>query len=233
MIKLYFIRHGRQNSGLCNVDVPLDDAGIRQAKLVAKRLELYDIHKLYCSNLIRARETADIIGENLGLQPIVEEDFREISFGDMEGLDGAQLKEKFGDFIEERKKAKEDIPNPGGESGEDVFNRAMPVIRRIVEEVLEENMEESIKESIEESNGKNKKNIAIVTHGGLIRSVLAGVLEAPFAKKLCIGKDLENCSITEINFDEETGNFIVERVNDYAHIEVEPMLLRKHFKKSL
>ena len=32
---------------------------------------------------------------------------------------------------------------------------------------------------------------------------------------------------------EATGNFIVERVNDYAHIEVEPVLLRKHFKKSL
>ncbi len=217
MIKLYFIRHGRQSSGLCNVNVPLDDAGVRQAKLVAKRLALYDIEKLYCSNLIRAKETADIVGEELGLSPIIEEDFREISFGDMEGLDGAQIKERFGDFLIERAKAKEDIPNPGGESGEDVFNRAMPIIRRI----------------IEESKLDNKKNIAIVSHGGLIRSVVAGVLEAPFAKKLCIGKDLENCSITQIDFDEEAGNFIVERVNDYAHIEVEPELLRKYFKKSL
>lgn len=217
MIKLYFIRHGRQNSGLCNVNVPLDEAGIRQAELVAKRLELYDIDKLYCSNLIRAYQTAEIIGENLGLVPIREEDFREISFGDMEGLDDVQIKERFGDFLIERAKAEEDIPNPGGESGEDVFNRAMPIVKRI----------------IEESKLDNKKNIAIVSHGGLIRSVVAGVLAAPFAKKLCIGKDLENCSITEIDFDEKTGNFIVERVNDYAHIEVEPELLRKHFKRSL
>lgn len=217
MIKLYFIRHGRQNSGLCNVNVPLDEAGVRQANLVAKRLRLYDIDKLYCSNLIRAKETADIVGEELGLLPIVEEDFREISFGDMEGLDDIQIKEKFGDFLIERAKAKEDLPNPGGESGEDVFNRAMPIVRRI----------------IEEAELDNKKNIAIVSHGGLIRSVVAGVLEAPFAKKLCIGKDLENCSITEIDYDEKTGNFIVERVNDYAHIEVEPELLRKHFKRSL
>lgn len=217
MIKLYFIRHGRQNSGLCNVNVPLDEAGVRQAKLVAKRLRLYNIEKLYCSNLIRARETADIIGKELGLVPIREEDLREISFGDMEGLDDVQIKERFGDFLVERAKAKEDIPNPGGESGEDVFKRAMPIVRRI----------------IEEAKLDNKKNIAIVSHGGLIRSVIAGVLEAPFAKKLCIGKDLENCSITEMDFDEKTGNFIVERVNDYAHIEVEPDLLRKHFKRSL
>lgn len=217
MIKLYFIRHGRQNSGLCNVNVPLDEAGIRQAKLVAKRLGLYSIDKLYCSHLIRAQETAEIIGDNLGLVPIIEEDFREISFGDMEGLDDVQIKERFGDFIIERAKAEEDIPNPGGESGEDVFNRAMPIVRRI----------------IEDAKIDNKKNIAIVSHGGLIRSVVAGVLEAPFAKKLCIGKDLENCSITEIDYDEKTGNYIVERINDYAHIEVEPELLRKHFKRSL
>ena len=217
MIKLYFIRHGRQNSGLCNVDVPLDDAGVRQAKLVAKRLRAYDIDKLYCSHLIRAKQTAEYIGEELGLESNIEEDLREISFGDMEGLDDVQLKEKFADFLIERKKAKEDIPNPGGESGQDVFNRAMPVVRKI----------------IDEAKTNDYKSIAIVSHGGLIRSFVAGVLEAPFAKKLCIGKDLENCSITEINYDDETGNFIVERVNDYAHIEAEPELLRKYFKRSL
>ena len=217
MIKLYFIRHGRQNSGLCNVDVPLDDAGVRQAKLVAKRMRTYDIDKLYCSHLIRAKQTAEYIGEELGLESNIEEDLREISFGDMEGLDDVQLKEKFADFLIERKKAKEDIPNPGGESGQDVFNRAMPVVRKI----------------IDEAKTDDYKSIAIVSHGGLIRSFVAGVLEAPFAKKLCIGKDLENCSITEINYDEDTGNFIVERVNDYAHIEAEPELLRKYFKRSL
>ena len=217
MIKLYFIRHGRQNSGLCNVDVPLDDAGVRQAKLVAKRMRTYDIDKLYCSHLIRAKQTAEYIGEELGLDAIIEENLREISFGDMEGLDDVQIKEKFADFLIERKKAKEDIPNPGGESGQDVFNRAMPVIRNI----------------IEDAKANDYKSVAIVSHGGLIRSVVAGVLEAPFAKKLCIGKDLENCSITEINYDEDTGNFIVERVNDYAHIEAEPELLRKYFKRSL
>ena len=47
MIKLYLIRHGRQNSPLCNVDVPLDEAGKRQAELVAKRLKNYDIEALY------------------------------------------------------------------------------------------------------------------------------------------------------------------------------------------
>lgn len=217
MIKLYLIRHGRQNSPLCNVDVPLDEAGKRQAELVAKRLKNYDIEALYSSNLIRARQTAEIIGKELNLVNNIEENLREISFGAMEGLNDVEIKERFGDFLEERAKADRDLPHPEGESGQDVYNRAFPVIQRIIEKAKDNHLE----------------NIAIVSHGGVIRTLVAGLLEADFAKKLCVAKNLENCSITEIDYDEKYDKFIVERVNDYAHIEVEPMLLRKHFKRSL
>ena len=217
MIKLYLIRHGRQNSPLCNVDVPLDEAGKRQAELVAKRLKNYDIEALYSSNLIRARQTAEIIGMELNLVNNIEENLREISFGAMEGLNDVEIKERFGDFLEERAKADRDLPHPEGESGQDVYNRAFPVIQSIIEKAKDNHLE----------------NIAIVSHGGVIRTLVAGLLEADFAKKLCVAKNLENCSITEIDYDEKYDKFIVERVNDYAHIEVEPMLLRKHFKGSL
>lgn len=217
MIRLYLIRHGRQNSPLCNVDVPLDEAGERQAELVAERLKKYNIQALYSSNLIRARQTAEIINRELNLVHCIEDDLREISFGALEGLSDVEIKEKFGDFIKERAKADKDIPCPDGESGEDVYNRAFPVIERI----------------IENAGNNNIENIAIVTHGGVIRTLVAGVLGADFAKKLCVAKELENCSITEIDYDSKNGNFIVERVNDYAHIEVEPQLMRKNFKRSL
>ena len=217
MIRLYLIRHGRQNSPLCNVNVPLDKAGQRQAELVGERLEKYNIQALYSSNLIRAMETADIINKHLGLLHNIEEDLREISFGDMEGLSDEQIKERFSDFLKERAKAETDIPYPGGESGEDVYKRAFPVIQKIVDDALEKDIE----------------NIVIVSHGGVIRTLVTGVLGADFAKKLLIAKDLENCGITQINYDEKTGQFIVERVNDYSHIENEPELLRSNFKKSL
>ena len=217
MIKLFLIRHGRQNSSLCNVDVPLEDAGERQAMLGAKRLKEYDIEALYSSNLIRAIQTAEIIGKELNLVNSIEENLKEISFGDLEGLDDVQIKEKFGDFTEQRARATEDLPCPNGETGQDVYDRAFPVLLNIIEKAKKENIH----------------NIAIVTHGGVIRTLVAGVLRAPFAKKLCIGKTLENCSITEIDYEEKYGKFIVERVNDYAHIEAEPELLRKYFKRSL
>ncbi len=217
MIKIYLIRHGRQNSPLCNVDVPLDDAGFRQAALVADRLKLYNIEALYSSNLIRARQTAEVISRELNLDNYIEGALEEISFGELTGLSDVDIKSRYGDFLEERAKATSDIPYPGGESGQDVYNRVFPVIERI----------------IEDARDKNIQNIAIVTHGGVIRTMVAAVLGADLAKKLCVAKELENCSITEIDYDEKYGKFIVERVNDYAHIEVEPELMRKYFKKSL
>lgn len=217
MIRLYLIRHGRQNSPLCNVDVPLDGAGKRQAELVAHRLKKYNIQVLYSSNLIRARQTAEIIGKQLGLPNKIEKDLREISFGALEGLSDVEIKERFRDFLAERAKADRDIPCPEGESGEDVYKRAFPVIQGIIK--------------CAEDNGI--ENIVIVTHGGVIRTLVTAVLGADFAKKLCVAKELENCSITQIDYDSKTGNFIVERVNDYAHIEVEPELMRKYFKRSL
>lgn len=217
MIKLYLIRHGRQNSSLCNVDVPLEEAGTRQAELVAKRLKNYDIEALYSSNLIRARQTAEIIGKELNLVNNIEDDLREISFGALEGLNDVEIKSRFGDFIEQRARADSDLACPDGETGKDVFDRAFPVLLDIIRRAKEANIH----------------NIAIVSHGGVIRTLVAGVLEADFSKKLCIGKTLENCSITEIDYEEKYDKFIIERVNDYAHIESEPELLRKHFKRSL
>ena len=35
-MRIYLIRHGRQNSPLCNVNVPLSDAGKRQAELLGE-----------------------------------------------------------------------------------------------------------------------------------------------------------------------------------------------------
>ena len=47
MKEIFLIRHGRQCSKLCNVDVALDDVGRQQAVLAGKRLVSYRIYFLY------------------------------------------------------------------------------------------------------------------------------------------------------------------------------------------
>ena len=51
-MRIYLIRHGRQNSPLCNVNVPLSDAGRRQAELLGKRLKKEAIDAVWASDLI-------------------------------------------------------------------------------------------------------------------------------------------------------------------------------------
>ena len=82
-----------------------------------------------------------------------------------------------------------------------------------------------VKEWIE----KPYQNIAVVSHGGLIRILLCALFGGDFAKRLQFGGSLENCSITELYYDESKKGFYLNRFNDYAHLEERPELLRSHF----
>ena len=58
-MRLILIRHGRQSSPLCNVDVDLAEVGRQQAELLAKRLEGLAPDRIYTSALTRAKQTAE------------------------------------------------------------------------------------------------------------------------------------------------------------------------------
>ena len=213
MKEIFFIRHGRQSSRLCNVDVSLDDAGRRQAALAAERLRTYEIGKLYTSGLKRAVETAEILGSRMGLSPVVVEEFREIDFGAMTGKEASVIVKEYADFRRERALQTSDLPYPGGECGADVVARAMPRLEQIC-------------------RGPEQR-VAIVAHGGVIRSLCAYLLETDLKNKLKFAIDLENTSITQLSYDEERGLYYLERFNDFAHLERYPELLRNSWKSSL
>lgn len=209
-MNIYLIRHGRQNSKLCNVDVELSTEGRQQAELVGKRLRSYGIEAVYSSNLIRAVETAEIINKYLEVPRFYDERFREAEFGDLAGLENTVLKEKYKDFLKKRSEMTEDLPYPGGgDNSASVYKRA--------------------KEALDEITKLEYENVCIVTHGGVIRALLTGIVTAPPEKWLTFGRQLENCSITELLYDNNMNTYHIERLNDYAHIERDDRLLRKHF----
>ena len=43
------------------------------------------------------------------------------------------------------------------------------------------------------------------------------------------GTSLENCSITQLHYDEEKNGFYLDRFNDYAHLEQDESLMRSNF----
>ena len=156
-MNIYLIRHGRQNSRLCNVDVELSKEGREQAHLLGKRLEKYDIEAVYSSQLIRAKETADIINTHLNKPRIIDERWQEANFGGMTGLSNEEMKEKYGDYLEKRAKMIEDIPYPdGGENCRMVFERSFEALKNLTKEPY--------------------KNVCVVTHGGVLRALITGII---------------------------------------------------------
>lgn len=238
-MNIYLIRHGRQNSPKCNIDVPLDEIGRWQAKLLAKRMKLYPVDAVYCSDLIRAKETVQIAFEeqpellqNLQIRP----ELQEMNFGALTGKPDEDLKKYYSGYydrqlelFQEGRIARgtaldevnewigeyfvppEEMWYPEGENGAMLLERLAPVIREWVE--------------------SDKQDIAVVTHGGVIRILMCALFGGDFAKRLMFGTSLENCSITQIHFDKHLHGFYLDRFNDYAHIEAEPALLRGHWKR--
>lgn len=214
MKEIFLIRHGRQCSALCNVNVELAKEGREQAELLGQRLKNYRLEKIYSSTLIRARETAEILNQYLGLPYEVLSDIEEINFGGLTGKTTEEIERVYGAFRKERARHKEDIPYPdGGECGGDVVRRALPQIKKLCR--------------------RPEQRIGIVTHGGVIRSLCAEILHSSQCHKLKFGIDLENTSLTELLYDEERDFFFLERFNDFAHLEGKEKLLRKGWVTSL
>ena len=130
-MKIYLIRHGRQCSKLCNVNVDLSQEGFRQAALVGERLVKKNIDKVYSSDYLRAVQTAQAANLYWNVEHEIDPGLREISFGDMEGLSDKVIAERFADFKKEQAKMEQDLPYPGGESAGDAVKRAFPVLERI------------------------------------------------------------------------------------------------------
>ena len=63
------------------LDVPLDDVGLAQADALAEVAKGHGFVELYCSPLLRARQTADVVGEALGLEPRPDTRFAEHDTG--------------------------------------------------------------------------------------------------------------------------------------------------------
>ncbi|MDE7431389.1 MAG: histidine phosphatase family protein, partial [Lachnospiraceae bacterium] len=219
IIKIYLIRHARQNSTLCNVNVPLAEEGIKQSQLIGQRLKAYNISKVYSSDLIRAVMTADIIrceiDGNMDNRNCELIELREMDFGELTGLPDSVLRVKYANFFAARDLKLEDLRIPGGENGEEVYARMDKAINYIIEDTMRNDGE----------------NVAVISHGGAIRCYLAGLLGMSQSHRYMIAKNMENTSITEIQYNVDKKVYSVERINDYSHLEGYDNLLRKSIKR--
>jgi probable phosphoglycerate mutase len=94
---IVLVRHGETagNAGLIlqRAEIPLNERGIAQAARLAERLALLGCTHILCSDLVRARMTAEPLSARTGLK--IEESplLQERNFGDLRGTPYAELKE--------------------------------------------------------------------------------------------------------------------------------------------
>ena len=166
---IYLARHGetawnREGRWQGQNDIPLHDEGRQQARALAERLRGCGVTRVYTSDLLRARETADIVAAALGLAPVTPDpDLRERCFGVFEGLTREECEATLGEtwtrFVADRR-----CMPPGAEAEAAVLIRMRRALDRVVE-------------GLASLSGA----ALIVSHGSALRSLLAAVTRQPIA----------------------------------------------------
>lgn len=199
MGKIYLIRHGETDSNKGHrfqgrMNMALNARGMQQAEMLTNFLRDKKIDKIYCSSMLRACMTAAplALAKNMSYTPL--DLLQEVSFGDWEGLGYGEISERWPKEMEAfLTRPGEWIP-PHGESFHDVERRCQQAFDYIF------------------AREGHEKNIAIISHGGIVRVQLCMILGMPLNNLWKIS--VHNVSVSTVN--DWQGNMVVEVIND-AH----------------
>jgi alpha-ribazole phosphatase len=202
MTKVILVRHGQT---LWNVDcryqgqsdICLNETGIKQAKLLAARLLGEDVAAIYASDLGRAQITAEEIAKHHNLSVNIVPELREISFGEWEGMSFGEINEKWPGAMERIFKQPDAVQIPGGETYQEVQQRAMQAVEKLVKKHPEE-------------------TIIVVSHGATIRTILCAALNIPLTSVWRIRQD--NTAVNIIEYHQDNWASVV-LMNDIHHLK--------------
>jgi broad specificity phosphatase PhoE len=209
-MRLILIRHGEteHNRGkitLGRADVPLNEHGMRQARAIAA-----SFHRppdaIYTSPLERCASTARAIGIATACDAVIEPGLIEMDVGEMEHLTGAELRERYPEFLRvwmSDAAADARMPGggtadarmPGGETLAEVQARAWEAVERM---------------AAAHPDGE----VVAVTHNFVIRTLVCRVLGLPLARFRAFGLGVASRTVVDIG---RRGPALVA-LNDTAHL---------------
>lgn len=200
MTRIYLIRHGEtvwnaesRAQGLR--DIKLSEVGIKQAELLASRLKKHTIHHLFSSDLSRAFETAKIIGSHLDLPVHTISELREMSFGKWEGLTLEEIQTNYSSHFHTWRSEPHNASIPDGEKLLEVQDRGLKALKHLTETY--------------------EDNIAIVSHGTIIKTILLGLLDIDLSYFYRIKQN--NTCINIVDY--MPYGPVLKTLNDVAHLE--------------
>jgi broad specificity phosphatase PhoE len=207
---IYFIRHGESEGNVGPVrqdaDSPLTERGRRQAEYMAKRCLRLPIDCLISSDMVRAQETATIIGEIIGKEVEISDLFAE---RERPSIQTGQPKDDPATFAIDR-----------------VIwdNFAVPGFRHSDEENFDD-LKVRAEQALEYLANRPEQHIAVVTHGLFLRIVMASVV----FKEQLTGKEcerfmrtlsMENTGLSILRYDGADAEppWRIWVWNDHAHL---------------
>lgn len=202
MTKIMLIRHGITDWNLegkvqGQSDTQLASDGIYQARMLIAHFPFETVDAVYSSDLQRAMRTADFISNKFNLETIPVKEMREINFGNWEGRSFENIAK------EEPTEFKKFFVQPdmlmfkGGESFAELQSRVMLSLKKIVRLTGDD------------------KQIVIVTHGAVIRVIIAAILEMPIRKIWSIQQS--NTSVNILRYDNDS--YSIELLNSINHLQ--------------
>lgn len=200
-MKILLIRHGETEWNKTGrpqgqLDIPLNIFGVQQAHTCAKHLSNFDIHSIYSSPLSRAYQTAQIIASKKSLVVNTDDSLKEIDLGSWQGMKWSEIRAKYSGLLNEFEKAGDLSYIYGGESFQDVQKRAMKFISKFEKD--------------------SDKTVMIVTHGGLIKTIVCSILGLELSKRKNF--DIHNLSITTLKYN-LNKYWSITTLNEFAYLD--------------
>ncbi len=138
MTEFWLVRHGQTEWNLTGrwqgqaTDAPgLNDTGLAQALTIHEQLKGIEISTIYSSDLLRARQTAELVAQPLGLSVTLEPRLREINLGVWEGMPSDEIEAKYPKELSERARNPFNTRAPDGESPREVADRVLSAVNEI------------------------------------------------------------------------------------------------------
>jgi broad specificity phosphatase PhoE len=199
---LILLRHGETEWNLSGrwqgqaADTRLTELGRQQARVVALRLRSYPIHAIYSSDLLRAFETAQIVGQALGVAPLADPALRESDIGAWTGLTWEEIAARFPNEVAAMQ-AGQEVRRGGGES----FGELQVRLAAATEQIAARHAGQTV---------------LLVSHGAALRSLVAHALDASLAQmhRLAIGG---NTALSIIQL--RAARLRLVSYNDTAHLD--------------
>jgi broad specificity phosphatase PhoE len=201
MTCIILIRHGQTAWNKVErirgqVDIPLDETGVAQARATAQRVvEDWQPSAVISSPLRRAIQTAEVIAHQLCQEVCLEPGLLDINFGQWQGLSPAHVERRWPEMAAAWLTAPHTVHFPGGGSLDQVKQRSMTALHALIER-------------------HGGQQIVVVAHTVVNRVIMCAVLGLDNSHYWRIGQD--TCAINVFRWHE--GAFYVDSLNDTCHL---------------